>query len=85
MQVKLTFLTLVFEANARFFAPITVEWDLCVFNLELVLSVDGVRDFLVNLHGFSFFFLFSQENPKFLTQANLEVAQDERCLYGDED
>lgn len=55
VQVKLAPQALVLEAYSSFFTAITIEWDFCVFKLELVVWMDGVRDFFVKLHGALFF------------------------------
>lgn len=74
MEIKLTLLALVFEANTSFFAAVAVERDLGVFEFELVVWVDWMIDSFVNLHGSDlsnvgifFFQLFGTQ---------------EMCLYG---
>lgn len=50
VQVELASQALVLEAYPGFFAAVAVEGDFRVLELELVVWMDGVRDFLVNLH-----------------------------------
>lgn len=71
MEIKLTLLTLVFETDTSFFAAITIEWYLRVFEFELVVWVDWMGDFFVNLHGSVFLDVLSQNKCVYMGRLGL--------------
>lgn len=65
MEVKLTLLAPVLEPNPSLLAPITVEWGLSVFKLQLMERVDWEAvNFFLNLHGIQPKCLLSMEGKR---------------------